>query len=344
MKLSVGPIEIAVSRNSRSNLTKSPSAIDPRKEKTASADTNSTTANVQMVNVNEPEHHLTPANLIELNQSTLTYIRNLSDEEISRRIAAVSIESLESEDDFIKAKNILSVEGILIIPNFIQGEVFERVRSTLAAQITEIIENADGDENYENDNILIQKKKMAIKGYTNLASHSKTIASVRQGADQGMIDVFNIDKLLEKKEKTWLRKKFDNNWLLSLVAMGNSEIQSRNLNLYLNKGIEKTRGFHVDDFNITYKSFVYLNDVLSMNEGPYCYVRKSNQDCCWRTANKLVSAGCDAKTEAPLLDYSQIVPAIAPKGSLVLSDQSGIHRGLPQAPNAQRQALVMRYK
>jgi hypothetical protein len=91
------------------------------------------------------------------------------------------------------------------------------------------------------------------------------------------------------------------------------------------------------------KAFAYLSDVKSLDDGPYCFVRKSVRDDAWRRANLAITSLTNVKTESPFVDLRQVTPILAPRGSLVVSDQSGFHRGVPQAANHERQVLVMSY-
>ena len=133
-------------------------------------------------------------------------------------------------------------------------------------------------------------------------------------------------------------------WLLRLFTSDDAPLQAENLNLYLNRSVTSTRGFHADSHGKTLKGFVYLSDVHSLDDGPYCFVRRSHVDGPWRLEKQKISELAAATTEAPFVDVTMAVPVIASRGSLILSDQAGIHRGIPQAPGAERCVLVMRYR
>ncbi|MGZ7261747.1 hypothetical protein ACXWON_09815, partial [Streptococcus pyogenes] len=53
-------------------------------------------------------------------------------------------------------------------------------------------------------------------------------------------------------------------------------ISPRNINVYLNSGIQNTRGFHVDTYEEKLKAFIYLTDCLDFSDGPYTFVKKSH--------------------------------------------------------------------
>ena len=48
-------------------------------------------------------------------------------------------------------------------------------------------------------------------------------------------------------------------------------------------------------------------------------------------------------TDDLFVDYHSVLPVFAKKGDLVVSNQSGSHRGFPQSPGFKRIMLVVRY-
>ena len=153
-----------------------------------------------------------------------------------------------------------------------------------------------------------------------------------------MIDIFNVDRLLGKSGYI-IRKIFFKDWLINLLHKFNKPINPKNLNLYINHSITKTRGFHIDSNYRSIKGFVYLSDVNSLEDGPYCYVRGTHIDTLFKKVNNSVIG----LKEAPFVNPLKIVPVLGKKGTLILSDQSGIHRGIPQKQGSVRELLVMRY-
>ena len=80
-----------------------------------------------------------------------------------------------------------------------------------------------------------------------------------------------------------------------------------------------------------------------MENGPYTYVTKSNINSSLTNINKQISFGLPNKTETPLVNLDNIVPILAKKGALVISDQGGSHRGLPQSYGNHRTVAVMNF-
>ena len=158
-----------------------------------------------------------------------------------------------------------------------------------------------------------------------------------------MIDIFNVDKWKGTIGDT-LRPYFESKLIADVMNVGDSCPEARNLNLYLNTSVTSTRGFHVDSYSKQLKGFVYLEDCLSLEDGPYTYVKESHLESALRKINIQVSSVLPNKTETPFVSLQNIVPVLAKRGALVISDQGGSHRGFPQAPGHQRAVAVMNFR
>lgn len=276
-----------------------------------------------------------------LNNASLEFLRSLPTEELVNRVDAVSVETIEDEEGLKIASELLDKEGIVIVKNFLDQEQLAAADEAIA-KVSLALEQATEDQNYEDDELIVQSAVRVADSFRAMAEHPKSIATIRRGADAGMVDVFNIDRLVPNRREA-LRAPFTGSGLLSLIGESDDRPQAANLNLYVNRGITGTRGFHADSFGKSLKGFVYLTDVVSIDQGPYCFVRRTHKDGPWRRANMKISELAKSKTESPFIDISMATPVLAPRGSLILSDQAGIHRGIPQIPDAIRRVLVMRY-
>lgn len=283
-----------------------------------------------------------PAELDQLNGSTLEYIRSLSSGEIARRLDEVAIDRLHDEKALARARGILAAEGIVVILNFLGEDALQAAALAVSSLKTELAKATEAS-NRETETLLVQSAERVVTGYAGLCRHPKAVANIRRGSDAGMVDVFNFDRLLLDQSAV-LRRPFEDPLLLGLMSDGDVKLRAANLNLYLNRDITHTRGFHSDSYDRSLKGLCYVSDAADLTFGPYCYVRRTHLDGPWRWANRKISELCKAPTEAPFVDPAMIVPCVGPKGALILSDQSGIHRGLPQDPGRERQVLVMRYR
>lgn len=281
--------------------------------------------------------YLDSEDIKEINNNTLNYITSLSKDEIIKRIESITFPKPNDNESLLKVKNILKKEGIVVIPGVLNENRINESKDIIN-EILKDVENKDpSGMGYEDDNYIVSGKKIFGNSYFDLSNHSKSIILVRQGSDQGMIDIFNVDKLLGELGKN-LKEIFFNKWLLNLLNYGNIKINPKNLNLYVNNSITKTRGFHVDSYYRSMKGFIYLTDVNCLDDGPYCFVKGTHVENSLGKLNKIIG-----DKEAPIIDPLKIVPVLGKKGTLILSDQSGIHRGFPQSKGSLRELFVMRY-
>lgn len=275
------------------------------------------------------------------NDETLSYLRELSIEEIDRRIDSV-VCSLKNDND--RLNKLLSKNGIIIIPDFIPRDVLDQLSIELEAikRRTAAFSSSTHELDEESE-VLFQKGKAKLASYQELSTFKKAVVQVRQGQDEGMVDIFNVDKC-NSIFKERLRPYFEQKTVAGLMGSGKTFPQAENLNLYLNSSIERTRGFHVDSYSKQLKAFIYLEDCLDLESGPYTYVKGSHRETHFTKINKHISSVLPNKTETPMVSLENIIPVLARKGALVISDQGGSHRGFPQAKGHQRAVAVMNFR
>lgn len=246
-----------------------------------------------------------------------------------------------------QAVNRLDKDGIFIIPNFI-NELESETLCTEIENAVEIYKKKLGDKiNFEDETALVQTKpdKNKFKKYDDYANYPKPILNVRKGADNGMLDIFNIDDLLEDKLSSNIFNRIrKDSFLIDFLKVLPENLKMKNINSYVNSGITKTRGFHVDSYNNQIKFFIYLTDVMELKQGPYTFVKGSHKENPYRSINSQLSEGLKIKTETPVVNMNNIYPILAKKGSLVISDQSGFHRGFPQTKEGFRRTLTINCK
>lgn len=83
---------------------------------------------------------------------------------------------------------------------------------------------------------------------------------------------------------------------------------------------------------------------MELNQGPYTFVKGSHKGNPYRSINGQLSESIKIKTETPIVNVKDIYPILAKKGSLVISDQSGFHRGFPQSDSGFRRTLTINCK
>ncbi|MDB2639670.1 hypothetical protein N9Y63_02285 [Akkermansiaceae bacterium] len=283
--------------------------------------------------------------LKQLNDESLDYLKKLTKEEIFRRIRGLSLEGLSSNESKNRALDLLKEKGIVVIPDFLEENVvnkISRANTALLKEISEIKKNVD--QYYEDQDIVVQSGEIRLKSYTDISNQGKTVVIIRQGQDLGMIDIFNLERSRYHRELNLFDEFKNKKELRQLINGFERDCEISNLNLYHNESIKKTRGFHMDDFSNTFKAFIYLTDVEDLSCGPYCYVEGTHIPGPYRAANLAIGRNCINETESPYVPVSSIVPILAKKGGLVISDQTGIHRGIPQEQGFTRSVLVVRYQ
>lgn len=274
-----------------------------------------------------------------LNDNHLRYIRSLSNTDIRQRLDSITVVGLSTQAGRHEAADILRRNGIVVVSEFIPRTLCTAYRDALNVETQDYITKHTGV--FEDDRVLFQPGASPLKGYAALAGYSKPVINVRQGQDEGMIDIFNADRLVSREAQP-LRDAMQDGAVLSTI--GDKSVEASNFNTYINTGITHTRGFHVDSYGTQLKAFLYLTDVLELDNGPYVFVKQSPHNASLRRMNRAIASGAPPSTEAPVLNPDDIVPVLAPEGSLVISDQCGIHRGFPQSPAGKRAIAVMNYK
>jgi hypothetical protein len=279
------------------------------------------------------------ADIKVVNEAYVRYVSALSLEELQSRVAEVTVRNINTTDGLSRAKQVLEEYGIVIIPSVLGADECRRAQDKIEAIYRKY--SAYRQSEYEDADLLYQAGSGKLKGYHQLSNYSKTVFYIRKGQDEGMIDIFNCD-LAFADEFHGIRKAFETEEIRQLLAY--KSLQAKNLNTYINQGIQQTRGFHVDSYSEQIKAFIYMTDVKELGDGPYTFVKKSHKDSAFRRANQKLGLGMDPSTEAPILDPLAITPVLAPRGAMIISDQSGIHRGWPQQASAKRLVSVMNYK
>jgi hypothetical protein len=162
------------------------------------------------------------------------------------------------------------------------------------------------------------------------------------GYDTGMIDIENLDKEIPDIWSPINRKRIE-----SIIASATSRnLYLRSINAYINQSVTNTRSAHSDNVQPPiYKAFITLTDVESYADGPYTFVKKSHRLSLTRYINMLINLFIPSRvlTDFPYYLPHRKVAGLAKKGTLIISNQSGIHRGHPQEKGHKRCMLVMSY-
>ena len=179
---------------------------------------------------------------------------------------------------------------------------------------------------------------------TALIGDGKPVANIRKGTDAGLVDLFHADN--HYPEALAIRSELLDSGLKELLEdVSGTKLYLKSMNAYINIDVTDTRGFHVDAFGVTQiKVFVYLTDVLELKDGPYCYVLGSHREKALQSVNSYASTLIGlTDTDIVLLDFANAYPILGPAGTLIVSDQSGAHRGFPQEVGGRRALCVFNF-
>ena len=257
---------------------------------------------------------------------------------------------LNRRSTLIRAAWALRRHGIICLRAAASQDTIQAIQADIQDLLTEI-ENGD-HERLDDLAYLNLPDQRVLKGYNHFRDADKPVINYRiarpdgrSGSDAGMIDIFHPERLsdaLRDNIAACLQEDLIRRLLL-VSSLNRMVVKCRNL--YLNHGVKDTRSYHCDGRSLKFKSFVYLTDVRDLNDGPYCFVPGSQRRrrLWWRSArynrrNKL------GPFEFSQLADEQALPVFANSGDMVISCQRGAHCGHPQAPSAQRAALVNMYQ
>lgn len=273
----------------------------------------------------------------ELNENTIDYINSKGEKYFFNKNNKIIVEKLDSIEDIVQKIN---ENGIVVIPNILDTNYCQKLEDFIVKTISIYKDKLNNNLFFEDENVLIQQSRVKLTTYKALKNYAKSVINIRKKEDKGMIDIFNIDKLNSELFKE-IKEFTKSNFWIQLFSKLDINISLKNINTYVNDGIINTRGFHADSYNKQYKVFFYLTDVLSLNDGPYTYVIKTHKKTPYREINQIICSYISKKTETPILPYKNIHPILGYKGSLIISNQAGFHRGFPQDKNSHRVILVL---
>lgn len=219
---------------------------------------------------------------------------------------------------------------------------------TLFKRINEGIASQPQEQYGDIDDVAWQKNLSVANNFNQLVDYPKPMVNVRgsAGSDNGMLDVFNVQKLAVLRDAPGFQQlyNFFVNGLAHQLIRKISSFTFSNIQLYENRSVTNTRGFHIDNIFGTFKVFVYLTDVKSCEDGPYCYVPGSHRMPYLHRLELRHTQNRGIRTRDML--SSQFLPHLkifAPKGTVIISNQTGIHRGHPQKMGGKRRVLVANY-
>lgn len=219
----------------------------------------------------------------------------------------------------------LAEEGIVVVEGYLDDEICD----DLYRRISESIELGEFD---------VAEGKYS---YSDLANWGDVVVDKRTGRDEGMYDVFNIDEEIGE-----VRSIKEDSFINDIVDRAASVPYSPdNINVYWNRSVTTTRDFHADTYSGKFKSFVYLTDVPDLSYGPFSFIKGSHETSkAKQKVSQLINRFQDnPPTDAVFYDDENVVRCTAPKGTLIIANQAGYHRGHPQEEGRERMLVTTSY-
>jgi hypothetical protein len=234
-------------------------------------------------------------------------------------------------------KKVFKAKSIVIVPDFLDSDfivkINDKVRSISDYSRRFIDSN---DSIFEKDNIVYQKGDSVYNDHKKIYDLGKCLVLVRDDFDKGMIDIFNFELLFSKDERDFIYSRMED--LSTRISL---KMKWRGFNAYINNDITVTRGFHADSYSYRVKAFIYLTDVLKPDDGPYTFVYRSIFSDLLKILNRGMGIFLYKGTESLFFNKNGVTPIYGKKGTLIISDQSEPHRGLPQTIGGSRVILVI---
>lgn len=281
------------------------------------------------------------------------YLHKLADKHLLNGASAVLEDvSLAPEETSVSAvADKLSRYGVVCLKNFIPAQLIDTFMPAIEqdlAQLEAAIAQSQNVDNGDVAGITWQRNLSKAKDFTALYEHETPIANIRgsAGSDSGMLDLFHIQKIARWNELDSFRHATHEfcHGLTATVVEKISSYRFSGLQMYQNKSVTDTRCFHVDNIFGTYKAFMYLTDVNTPEDGPYCYVPGSHRvPFLHRLELRLIEPQGARGRDIWSARFLPYIKFIAPRGTVIISNQTGIHRGYPQAMNHTRRALVANF-
>ena len=251
---------------------------------------------------------------------------------------------------FLKAAWTLRRQGIILISEVLNPDQLERFQG----QINLLLDAITNHETSGLDDIayLNLPDQRVLKGYNTFVDADRAVinhrikrADGRSGSDAGMIDIFHPERLSDEIKDlvaTSLQEPIIRRLVMTSCL---TPLHVKCRNLYINRGVQDTRGYHCDGRSQKFKSFVFLTDVQELSDGPYCYVPVTHRDRrSWKRSSQFNEANGLNRHEYSQLQGLDALPLLAKAGDMVISSQRGAHRGHPQQPQAKRAVLVNMYQ
>jgi len=232
-------------------------------------------------------------------------------------------------------------KGYIVLERFLSAEECKKIEE----EFLNLLEAVDISKttDYPTFKVANHTKTREVPG--NLGKLSMPVLLIRghNGFDNNMIELFKAEKLINLPTEK----------IMAAIKLAGFNDYHLNFSLYYNESISDTRGYHRDTSPLPvpgnpretkqlYKFFMYVTDVLSVEDGPYSYMPGTHTwDLSINFANQ-INGTYDNPDELDLALDPKIF--LEKAGMALISDQAGFHRGLPQKQGSKRIMLVCKMR
>lgn len=234
--------------------------------------------------------------------------------------------------------------GIFINTNYIDNQdlcILDKITNSVEKYINEIDRNITKEypnfyisnkETFENS-VELNKRKKTTFNFRGLAKDKKFDKKKTYTYDIGFCDIYRAELLFNEIKNINFKEIYS---LCKKIKPDFNKDKDIMYNIYYTHSVVNTRSWHRDG-NII-KFFIYLEDV-EIENGPYSYIINSSKILLDK--NKEIS---NEKLDLVLKTNSIYQKYIfnGKKGTLICSNQNGVHRGQPQKNNKKRIILVLK--
>ena len=257
-----------------------------------------------------------------------------------------------------QAVESMHVNGCAVVRNFMPRAEVTRLKTALTDFLadSDIVRCIERRSDLKADDFLLNCTDELLPGgrkasVFDVSQMGIPVVYVRCGenppfGDDGLVDIFQPDLLF--KDCSDIFQNEERRQFIACVLGRASERPyfHRLFNLYVNRSVTRTRGYHSDGFGPKSKTFVYLEDVTRDDDGPYCYGRGTHQHTVLRRLNTEINHRFHSEDKDTNFSYwntDREVKFLGRAGDLVMTFQRGAHRGWPQGSGHERLALVDTY-
>lgn len=255
-----------------------------------------------------------------------------------------------SRDKASEARAVLDRHGVVVLRHFLGPALVTAARREVDA-LTEELSNAieSPKDHGMMRGILWQVGGAVLPDHPAILAQSRPVANLRSKQrgtmNGGIIDLFYVDRAA--RENNWgaltaCIQQMTAEPVMRLIA-GVSSARPAYINLLRNDSVTATRGLHVDNLTGSYKLFLYLSDVTSIEDGPYAYVPDSHHEGALLRREARLNSLCGRSDSDAHSFEGREIPLLVEKGTAIVSCQSGVHRGLPQHEGHSRTVLVAKF-